>query len=41
MTREIIRAADTFGIAVHDHVVVGNGDWRSFRQEGLMPKRRD
>jgi DNA repair protein RadC len=36
MTREIIRAAGMFSIAVHDHVVVGNGTWRSFRREGLL-----
>ena len=36
ITREIVDAAKTMGIAVHDHVVVGNGTWVSFRKEGLL-----
>ena len=36
MTREIARAAHALSITLHDHVVVGNGRWLSFRQEGLL-----
>jgi len=36
MTREIAQAARALGITLHDHVVVGNGRWLSFRQEGLL-----
>lgn len=36
MTREMATAAKTLGLALHDHVIVGNGKWVSFRQEGLL-----
>ena len=36
MTRAIADAASTVSVAVHDHVIVGNGRWTSFRQEGLL-----
>jgi DNA repair protein RadC len=36
MTRQIVEAARALSITVHDHVVVGNGAWRSFRRDGLM-----
>lgn len=36
MTRELQRAAAALGLVVHDHVIVGNGRWASFRQLGLM-----
>jgi DNA repair protein RadC len=36
MTQEIKAAAQVFGIAVHDHLIVGNGRQLSFRQEGLL-----
>ncbi|WP_338032088.1 RadC family protein [Elioraea rosea] len=36
MTREVAAAAKALGIALHDHVIVGNGRWLSFRQEGLL-----
>jgi DNA repair protein RadC len=36
MTREIGAAARVLGIVLHDHVVVGNGRWLSFRQEHLL-----
>ncbi len=35
-TREIAEAARTMSVALHDHVIVGNGRWVSLRQEGLM-----
>jgi DNA repair protein RadC len=36
MTRAIAEAAATVAVTVHDHVIVGNGKWTSFRQEGLL-----
>jgi DNA repair protein RadC len=36
MTREVAAAAKALGLALHDHVIVGNGRWLSFRQEGLL-----
>ena len=36
MTRHIAEAAETVSVAVHDHVIVGNGRWTSFRREGLI-----
>jgi DNA repair protein RadC len=36
MTREVKLAATALSIVLHDHVVVGNGRWLSFRQEGLL-----
>jgi DNA repair protein RadC len=36
MTREIADAAGMLSIVLHDHVVVGNGRWLSFRREGLL-----
>jgi DNA repair protein RadC len=36
MTRQIQTAATSLGIVIHDHVIVGNGRWLSFRREGLL-----
>ncbi len=36
MTREIKAAAKALSIVLHDHVIVGNGSWLSFRREGLL-----
>jgi DNA repair protein RadC len=36
MTREV-KAAAVLSVAQHDHVIVGNGRWLSFRREGLLP----
>jgi len=36
MTREIVEAAKTLRIAVHDHLVVGRGGAASFRSLGLL-----
>ena len=36
MTREVQAAAKALGIVLHDHVIVGNGRWTSFRKEGLL-----
>jgi len=36
MTKEIKQAANTLSIVLHDHVIVGNGRWLSFRKAGLL-----
>ena len=36
MTQEVKQAARSLGIVLHDHVIVGNGRWLSFRKEGLL-----
>jgi DNA repair protein RadC len=36
MTREIRQAAAILSITLHDHIIIGNGRWLSFRQEGLL-----
>lgn len=36
MTREVKAAADSLGIVLHDHLIVGNGRHLSFRREGLL-----
>ena len=38
MTQEVQQAARSLGIALHDHVIVGNGCWISFRQQGLLER---
>ncbi|MBV9654788.1 MAG: DNA repair protein RadC [Acetobacteraceae bacterium] len=36
MTDEVREAASVLSIALHDHVIIGNGRWTSFRKEGLL-----
>ena len=36
MTGLVKQAAAALSIALHDHVIVGNGRWFSFRQEGML-----
>jgi DNA repair protein RadC len=36
MTREVVTAARALSIVLHDHIIVGNGTWLSFRREGLL-----
>lgn len=36
MTQEVARAARALEIVLHDHIIVGNGTWLSFRQQGLL-----
>jgi DNA repair protein RadC len=36
MTKDIKAAATTLNIVLHDHVIVGNGQWLSFRKTGLL-----
>ncbi len=35
-TQEIAEAARVLSVALHDHIIVGNGKWLSFRREGLL-----
>jgi DNA repair protein RadC len=35
-TKEIKKGASALGIVLHDHVIVGNGQWLSFRKTGLL-----
>jgi DNA repair protein RadC len=36
VTQEIQAAATILSITLHDHVIIGNGKWLSFRQEKLL-----
>ncbi len=36
MTQEVRDAARVLGVVLHDHVIVGNGTWLSFRSQGLL-----
>jgi DNA repair protein RadC len=36
ITAEIKQAAAALSLTLHDHVIVGNGRWLSFRAEGLL-----
>ena len=36
MTRDIKHAAQALGIVLHDHIIVGNGQWCSFRQMSYL-----
>ncbi|WP_431833049.1 JAB domain-containing protein, partial [Citrobacter freundii] len=36
MTAQVGEATAILSIALRDHVIVGNGRWVSFRQEGLL-----
>lgn len=36
MTSEIKQAARALSVTLHDHVIIGNGRWLSFRREGLL-----
>jgi DNA repair protein RadC len=36
MTRQVRDAAKAVGIALHDHIVVGNGRHASFKSLGLL-----
>lgn len=36
MTRQVRQAAAVLGIELRDHVIIGNGRWLSFRDEGLL-----
>ena len=36
-TQDVVRAASALGIAVHDHIIVGGGEYFSFRAHKLLP----
>ena len=36
MTTQISEACAALGVLLHDHVIIGNGTWLSFRKEGLL-----
>jgi len=36
ITRKLTQAADYFSIRIHDHIIVGNRGYYSFREEGLL-----
>ncbi len=36
MTQEVKRAVGALSIVLHDHIIVGNGKWFSFRREHLL-----
>ncbi len=36
MTKTIVKAGETLGIVVHDHIVVSRGDFASFKTMGLL-----
>lgn len=36
ITREIAEAAGRLGVALHDHIIIGGSDYRSFRAMGLL-----
>jgi len=36
MTKTIVKAGETLGIIVHDHIVVSRGDYASFKTMGLL-----
>ena len=36
MTRQIIAAAGTMGITIHDHIIIGKSRELSFRGTGLL-----
>ncbi len=36
MTQEVKRAASVLSVVLHDHIIIGNGKWLSFRREGLL-----
>ena len=35
-TKNLIKAAELFDVAVHDHVIVGKGEFFSFRERGII-----
>ena len=37
LTKHIQEAAKYLDVLVHDHIIIGDNKWFSFREEGLMP----
>ncbi len=36
LTKQLKNAADLLGIELLDHIIIGDGDWRSLKEKGLM-----
>jgi DNA repair protein RadC len=36
MTQQIRAAVEALSVVLHDHIIIGNGRWTSFRKEGLL-----
>jgi DNA repair protein RadC len=36
MTEEVRAAAAVLSVVLHDHIIIGNERWLSFRQQGLL-----
>jgi DNA repair protein RadC len=36
MTKEIKHAAQALSLGLHDHIIIGNGQWLSFRKMGYL-----
>jgi DNA repair protein RadC len=36
MTKEIKRAAQALSLVLHDHIIIGNGQWLSFRKMSYL-----
>jgi DNA repair protein RadC len=39
LTEELIKAASTLGLLVHDHIIIGNKNYYSFRANGLIKNK--
>lgn len=39
LTDELIKAASTLGLIVHDHIIIGNKNYYSFRANGLIKNK--
>jgi DNA repair protein RadC len=41
LTDELVKAASTLGLIVHDHIIIGNKNYYSFKARGLIKLSRD
>jgi DNA repair protein RadC len=37
LTEALAQAASAIGVRVHDHLIIGQNDWLSFREQGWLP----
>ena len=37
LTEALAQAAKAIGVGVHDHLIIGQNDWLSFREQGWLP----
>ena len=37
ITRRLVDAGNIIGVAVRDHIIIGEGIWFSFREKGILP----